>query len=219
MTEVLRADVSLLPAMYTTPQWCESVFAALTGMMVHYSNLFTPPDLNEHRLVMGGDMDCVMSPRLDRRSDKTIPGSKAATTVRLLLHTCGGADVGRVLNPTARRFSFYSAAQKTFSRPDHILTDKGFLPSVQESDHHPTVVSDHAPHRLKLTLPARKAIYRAGGLNPLLLSDQKCPDLISSQIDFFLEMNPAPRMSSSSVWEALKAYLRGRVISHNAPIL
>lgn len=53
---------------------------------------------------------------------------------------------------------------------------------------------------------------------PTLLSYEKFSDFISSQIDLFLEINQTPNMSPSTVWEALKAYLRGQIISYNAQL-
>lgn len=42
---------------------------------------------------------------------------------------------------------------------------------------------------------------------------KKC---IAAQIDDFLQMNVPPDVSYSTVWEALKAYLRGQIISYAA---
>lgn len=52
--------------------------------------------------------------------------------------------------------------------------------------------------------------------NSLLLSDENFIEFISDQIAHFLEFNLTPDVSISSVWEALKASLRGQVISFTA---
>ena len=48
-------------------------------------------------------------------------------------------------------------------------------------------------------------------LNPILLSDF---NFISSEITLFLETNSTPGMSCSTIWESLKAYLHGQIISY-----
>lgn len=96
--------------------------------------------------------------------------------------------------------------------------DKCLLPSVQECNYRSIVISDHAHNKLKINLSTTKPVYRPWRLNPLLLSDERISDFISSQIDLFLEINQTPNMSPSTVWEALKAYLRGQIISYNTQL-
>ncbi|KAI4884202.1 hypothetical protein NFI96_027037, partial [Prochilodus magdalenae] len=82
---------------------------------------------------------------------------------------------------------------------------------VQECDYHPIVISDHAPHRVKLNLPAMKPVYRPWRLNPLLLSDEKFLDFIFSQINFFLKLIKQPVCPSQQYGKHLK--LLKRVVS------
>uniref|UniRef100_A0A8C4X2W1 Reverse transcriptase domain-containing protein n=1 Tax=Erpetoichthys calabaricus TaxID=27687 RepID=A0A8C4X2W1_ERPCA len=58
----------------------------------------------------------------------------------------------------------------------------------------------HSPHRWRL--------------NPLLLVDENCTEFISKQISFFLETNTSSEVSAGILWETLKAFLRGQIISY-----
>lgn len=60
------------------------------------------------------------------------------------------------------------------------------------------------------------APQRMWHLNSRLLADDNFTKFINSPIDFFLEINDTPDMSSGILWESLKAYIRGQVISYNA---
>lgn len=66
-----------------------------------------------------------------------------------------------------------------------------------------------------LCFPDNKPPQRTWRLNPSLLSDEDFVNFLSAQIDFFLETNRSTDMSHSNLWEAMKAYLRGQIISYN----
>uniref|UniRef100_A0A669BLX6 Uncharacterized protein n=1 Tax=Oreochromis niloticus TaxID=8128 RepID=A0A669BLX6_ORENI len=53
-------------------------------------------------------------------------------------------------------------------------------------------------------------------LDPLLLADSDFVKFITEQIDFFLQVNSTDGISASTLWETLKAYLRGQFLSHSA---
>lgn len=51
--------------------------------------------------------------------------------------------------------------------------------------------------------------------NNRLLSNEDLMEFISKQIDFFLSVNKTPDVSTLVVWETLKAYIRGEIISYS----
>uniref|UniRef100_A0AAR2LRF2 Histone H2A/H2B/H3 domain-containing protein n=1 Tax=Pygocentrus nattereri TaxID=42514 RepID=A0AAR2LRF2_PYGNA len=50
----------------------------------------------------------------------------------------------------------------------------------------------------------------------LLLTYSSFKKFIADQIDFFLETNSTSDVSNTTIWESLKAYLRGQIISYAA---
>ncbi len=52
--------------------------------------------------------------------------------------------------------------------------------------------------------------------NTHMLSDHRFVEFISNQIDFFISTNSSPEISASLYWEALKAFLRGGIISYTS---
>lgn len=87
---------------------------------------------------------------------------------------------------------------------------------VTACEYQSIVISDHGPLIMGLRIPGATPGYRSWRLNPLFLSEEAFVNSIKSEIEFFLIHNQAPGMSSSIVWESLKAYLRGQVISYCA---
>ena len=77
------------------------------------------------------------------------------------------------------------------------------------------VISDHSPVVLRLCLPEHVPPHRAWRLNPCLLSEEDFVQHISVNIDDFLETNLDSVASVGTVWEALKAYLRGLIIAYS----
>lgn len=56
-------------------------------------------------------------------------------------------------------------------------------------------------------------------LNSLLLSDEKFVGFISASIDDFMATNQVGEVSYPLLWETLKAYLRGQIISYFAHLI
>lgn len=172
--------------------------------------------MNLHHIVLGGDMNCVLSPVLDRSSPKVIGDSKSAQTIKAFLRTSGIADVWRFRNPSTKSYSFFSPVHKSFSRIDYFFIDKKLLPNVTDCEYQPVVISDHGPLTMMVRIPGVAPSHRPWRLNPLLLFDDSFVTFIKSEIEFFLAHNQTPGISYSLIWESLKAYLRGQVISYCA---
>ena len=82
---------------------------------------------------LGGDIDCILSPALDRSSKTSL--SKSARTIQLFLKTYSVEDVWWFCNPSSRAYSFYSPVHKSYSRLDTFFLDKRLPSSVTKSDY------------------------------------------------------------------------------------
>ena len=203
--------------LYGFPVILANIYAPNWDDHTFFTNTFSRiPNMDSHHLILGGDTNCVLSSNLDRSSSKTSSESKSAQTIQLFLQAYGVADVWRFLNPTSRGYSFFSPVHKTFSRIDYFFIDKKLLPMVTTCEYQSIVISDHAPLNMKLRIPYTNSSYRPWRLNSLLLSEDTFVNFINTEIKFFLAHNQTPEISFSTVWESLKAYLRGQVISYCA---
>ena len=93
------------------------------------------------------------------------------------------------------------------------MLDKKLLPLLRSSEYESIVVSDHSPVAMVLCFPDNEPPQRTWRLNPRLLSEEFV-SFLSAQIDFFLETNQSPDTSHCNLWETMKAYLRGQIISY-----
>lgn len=203
--------------LYNTPVVLANVYAPNIDDAGFFEHFFSSlPDLNSHSLILGGDFNCWLDPLLDRSSTKPAALSKSASLIQSFLSSLGISDIWRCLYPNHKEYSFFSHVHHTFTRIDYFLIDNQLIPSVKSCDYQSIVISDHAPVFLSMSLPNLPQIKRHWRFNSTLLSDSKFVKFMEEQISLFLEINNSSETSSLVVWDALKAFLRGQIISYSA---
>lgn len=127
----------------------------------------------------------------------------------------GFVDPWRFYNPQGREYSLFSQVHQSYSCIDYFFIDASLTPKVTSSEYHSIVTSDHVPLSLNIIFSERPPFLSPWMFNPLLLSDDTFNAFIMSSIDDFLTINKNDTISSL-LWESLKAYLRGQIISYSA---
>lgn len=204
---VLYQKPVVLVSVYA-PNWDDHNFFKLL-----LSNI---PNLNSHLLVLGGDLNCVMDPKCDRSSSRPMTPSKSAQTLSTFMDQFGYVDPWRSLHPLARQYSFFSHRHRSFSRIDYFIIDKTVLPSVISVQYSPITVSDHSTVIMDLHFDSKPKGFKFWRLDPLLLADAAFCSYVSESITYFCETNQNAETSASLLWETLKAFLRGRIISYTS---
>lgn len=90
------------------------------------------------------------------------------------------------------------------------------MPLTSKVVYHDIVISDHAPLSFSFNVSSMPQCDRIQTLNPQLLKQPTFCDLIREQIFFFFEMNDRPETPPLILWETMKAYIRGCIISYQA---
>ena len=194
-----------------------NVYAPNWDNVDFFSHLFSVlPDLDSHELILAGDLNCVLHQSLDRSSTRITTLTKSARCINSFLQAYGIIDPWRHMYPTAKQFSFFSPVHQTYTRIDYFLIDQKLLPMIKHVDYSSIVISDHSPVILKLCFPENVLPQRSWRFNSRLLADEKFVDFINTHLDVFLEANVSPDISHCTLWEAMKAYVRGQVISYSA---
>lgn len=174
------------------------------------------PDMSSHKLILGGDFNCWLDPRLDRSSSKFTALSATAKVIRNFMSEFAISDPLRVFHPTKKAYSFFSPVHHNFTRIDYFLVDDRLLQFTSNCSYNPIVISDHAPVILEISFPTADLSRPPWRLNTQMLSNESFVKFISDQIDFFISTNKTPNMAASTIWETMKAYIRGEVISYTA---
>lgn len=202
-------------SLFQTPVLLVNVYAP-NWDDVEFANklLSSLPNLNTHKLILAGDLNCSIDPVLDRSNPKSISPSGMAKAFSAFMKQNGCIDPWRFQNPSSKQFSFFSHVHRSFSRLDYFFIDCSFIPAVESVEYLAIIISDHAPLVLDLSFTLNTRERPLWRLNPFLLSNEKFCDFVSTSVDSFLEINKTEGISYSLLWETLKAYLRGQIISY-----
>lgn len=123
-------------------------------------------------------------------------------------------DVWRKEHPQERDYSFYSHPHNTHTRIDYFLLPSQLLYRVLDVEYLPRLLSDHSPLVMSLSIPEKtKGTYR-WRLNPTLFKQPEFHKFIREQIDIFTATNKPSCSNSFILWDTLKAYLRGQIVSY-----
>lgn len=92
------------------------------------------------------------------------------------------------------------------------------MPKVTDTCYHPIIISDHSPLTLDIQFSSESHYPTHLRFNISLLSDDKFHTFIISTIEDFISLNQSEseHISKTLLWESLKAYLRGQIISYSA---
>lgn len=184
---------------------------------VYAPNFDNPvPSLSDCFLIFEGDMNCAIDPQLDCSKPRSTQ-SLMAKALCNFMSSNGYGDPWRFRNPSRRQYSFYSHVHQTFSQIDYFFVDAKPMPKVTNVSYHPIIVSDHSPVSIDVQISSRP-IPPTGDSTPHFYF--KFHKFIASAIEDFIALNHSASEPISKVllWESLKAYLRGQIISYSAHI-
>jgi len=168
----------------------------------------------EGYVILGGDFNQTMDGILDRSQNniRAIPRDRAA--IHTLKDDNGLTDIWRLVNPREREYTFLSNCHKTFSRIDYFLISKSLTDCVADCIIGVIGLTDHAHVELKLEL---KGDYKKRGrwrLNTFMLEDKVFIDSLQDDIKMFFELNIGSTQRLATVWDASKAFIRGKCIAY-----
>lgn len=163
------------------------------------------------RIVLCGDFNDIVDPTLDSSSTSR----KTLTALHFFMLLEDFYDPWRCLHGTERDYSFFSAAQGSYSRIDLFLLHKTTLQTVSQANIGLITWSDHAPVSLISTNPTtqRGTTWR---MNTSLLSHPLHQRQIKSELESFFCLNDGTVTSAQLLWNAHKAVVRGSFIKLGA---
>lgn len=200
------------------------VSGKIEGVQITLLNVYAPPnsDLNFYRkifelmmeatgiLICGGDWNIRLNPRLDGSKDST--QTSIHKKLKILMSEMGVVDLWRDLHPTGRDYTHYSHPHAVYSRIDYFFILKRDRHRIHHCEIGNIDLSDHAP--LSLTLQINNnpgnTLWR---LNSSVLNNEQFKTKIKEEIKHYMEENNNGEVGPEIVWDALKAVIRGKVIS------
>ena len=178
-----------------------------------YNNVFLLISSLQGAIIIGGDFNCTLDPKLDRSSGIDLTHARSRKTIHQFMQELNLIDIWRVGNPTKKEYSCHSATHNTYSRIDYFLMSKSLAPNVSGCIYNSILISDHALLLLNYsatTTVKGKTLWR---LKPQWLQNPKFLDYVGQNIDDYFQLNTT-ETSASIRWEAFKAFIRGQMMGY-----
>lgn len=136
--------------------------------------------------------------------------------IKLLMKDNGLIDIWRLVNPREREYTFYSHNHKSHSRIVYFLISKDLVETVSDCLIGPIALTDHAAVQLGLILESDRVKKNRWRMNISLFQDPQFNNLIKEELDQFFQLNIGSTDRVGTVWEASKAYIRGKIIAYSS---
>lgn len=125
----------------------------------------------------------------------------------------GIIDVWRELNPRVRDYTHYSHPHTTYTRIDYLFINyKKDLHLVEHCELGTMDISDHSLIYMSVGLN-RKPNSTVWRINSDILNNSQIKQTLDNEIKSYVEINDNEEVTPSTVWDALKAVVRGKIIS------
>lgn len=146
LTDTEGRYVFLKGTLFGRPLTLASLYAPNSGQLTFLeSTLDSLATFREGQLILGGDLNFCADPRTDTSSGRLAHTFAAHHRFRRLLQAHGLVDGWRLLHPSIRDYSYYSATHDSYTRIDMLPIDQSRLESLAGAEISTRTLSDHAP--------------------------------------------------------------------------
>lgn len=206
------------------------VQALIEGMQVILCNIYAPNKGDPHffhkvnrvlgemdgQIILAGGFNQVMDPILDKSQFKGPLMTKDREAIHMLKGDMALVDVWRLTNPRKREYTFFSHCHKSHSRIDFFFIASPLVNSVVSCSIRTIAITDHAVVELCINTEldiGRRTRWR---MNSSLLQDKDFRSSLGEDLKSFFDLNIGSTKDIATVWEASKAYIRGKLIARSA---
>uniref|UniRef100_A0A3P8RWJ4 Reverse transcriptase domain-containing protein n=1 Tax=Amphiprion percula TaxID=161767 RepID=A0A3P8RWJ4_AMPPE len=168
----------------------------------------------EGHILLGGDFNNVLDEYIDRSTINTTLTTKTGLALKSLREDIGLEDIWRLVHPLEKEYTFYSHSHKTYSRIDYFLISNACVDLVVNSKIGVIALTDHAPVELCINLQTERVNRGRWRLNTSVLQDEQFVLSLQKDIEYFLQVNVGSTDRLATVWDALKAFVRGKCLGY-----
>lgn len=115
--------------LYSLPITLIKMYGPNTDSPSFYKHVFAKiPDILHTNLLVGGDLNLVLDPYLDRSSPRRAPPSNSSIFLKEFCNNSNLFDIRRIFNPQDRAYSFHSNVHNVYTCIDYFLVDAKLMP-------------------------------------------------------------------------------------------
>uniref|UniRef100_A0A8C1LC25 Reverse transcriptase domain-containing protein n=1 Tax=Cyprinus carpio TaxID=7962 RepID=A0A8C1LC25_CYPCA len=156
-----------------------------------------------------------MSHILDRSGPKESHSQAfCSDKLRQCVTSASLVDSWRLINPSAKSFTFFSATHKSYSRIDYIFISTSLSSAVRDANICSLSLSDHDGNLCRLSLIPRPSRATRWRFNPKLLQDENFCSQFRNKFAEFIEINQGSVDDPRTLWNAVKGFIRNNSISY-----
>ena len=202
------------------------IIGKVEGTVVSLLNVYAPPGSDwafykqvfdimvtkaQGILINAADYNLRLQPHLDASGGNPEP-KPIAKKVTTLMKEIGIVDVWREMYPSSRDYTHYSAPHSVYSRIDFFFVFNRDFHRIKHCNIGPIALSDHSPIYMTicLNINRRSTLWR---FNSSILNNSITKADLKNDIETYMELNDNGEVSPSVLWDALKAVMRGKIIS------
>uniref|UniRef100_A0A3P9I561 Reverse transcriptase domain-containing protein n=1 Tax=Oryzias latipes TaxID=8090 RepID=A0A3P9I561_ORYLA len=204
--------------------------ALINGIKVVLVNVYAPngdePDFIykiskmlsnlEGHILIGGDFNQVPDDFLDKSTNNVKFNTRKGLALNSLKEEIGLVDIWRLVHPSEREYTFYSHSHKSYSRIDYFLISNSSTELVTNCEIGVIALTDHAPVELHIQFQMGKIKRGRWRLNLGILRDEQFVASLKEEIKCFLDINIGSTDRLATVWDALKAFMRGKCLGYSS---
>ena len=105
----------------------------------------------EENITIGGDFNCPLDPKLDKKGGIMVPRKMVIDNIECLQNELDLVDVWRIKNPQSRSYTWSQKSPPIFYGLDYWLISNNLQDFVNTADIIPAIKTDHAAIELNLT--------------------------------------------------------------------
>uniref|UniRef100_A0A3B3XJ11 Reverse transcriptase domain-containing protein n=1 Tax=Poecilia mexicana TaxID=48701 RepID=A0A3B3XJ11_9TELE len=160
--------------------------------------------------ICAGDFNLLLNPKMDT-TNRERGRTRVEKQFKKIMQESGLTDIWRSLHKYDREFTFYSTRHKVYTRIDYFFMFNKDLHRVKDCVIGQRDISDHSGLTMKINL-ARSPKNTLWRLNTSLLNSTEFKTEMAEELKTYLEFNDNGTGNPTILWDAAKAYIRGKII-------
>ena len=167
----------------------------------------------EENIIIGGDFNCPLDPKLDKKGGVMVPRKMVIDNIECLQNELDLVVVWGIKNPQARSYTWSQKSTPIFCRLDYRLISNNLQDFVNTTDIIPATKTDHAAIELNLTDSNQNS--KGPGfwkMNVSLLEDPNYLEELKQNIPLWKTTGSDNLSDKRCIWDWLKYNIRNHAI-------